>query len=50
MYRASAVADYDTPIFTCIDTETYNKDTSVGIIIFPTRILVISKETRNEVF
>ena len=50
MYRASAIADYDTPIFTCIDTETYNKDTSVGIIIFPTRILVISKETRNEVF
>lgn len=50
MYRASAVADYDTPIFTCIDTETYNKDTSVGIVIFPTRILVISKETRNEVF
>lgn len=50
MYRASAVADYDTPIFTCIDTETYNKDTSVGIIIFPTRILIISKETRNEVF
>lgn len=50
MYRASAVADYDTPIFTCIDTETYNKDTSVGIVIFPTRILIISKETRNEVF
>lgn len=50
MYRASAVADYDTPIFTCIDTETYNKNTSVGIVIFPTRILVISKETRNEVF
>ena len=50
MYRASAIADYDTPIFTCIDTETYNKDTSVGIIIFPTRILIISKETRNEVF
>ena len=50
MYRASAVADYDTPIFTCIDTETYNKDTSVGIIIFPTRVLILSKETRNEVF
>lgn len=50
MYRASAVADYDTPIFTCIDTETYDKNTSVGIVIFPTRILVISKETRNEVF
>ena len=50
MYRASAIADYDTPIFTCIDTETYNKDTSIGIIIFPTRILIISKETRNEVF
>lgn len=50
MYRAGAVADYDTPIFTCIDTETYNKDTSVGIIIFPTRVLILSKETRNEVF
>ena len=50
MYRAGAVADYDTPIFTCIDTETYNKDTSIGIIIFPTRVLILSKETRNEVF
>lgn len=50
MYRAGAVADYDTPIFTCIDTETYDKNTSVGIVIFPTRILIISKETRNEVF
>lgn len=50
MFRADNVADYDTPILTCIDTETYDKSRSVGFILFPTRILLLSKDTRNEVF
>ena len=50
MFRADNVADYDTPILTCIDTETYDKNKSVGFILFPTRILILSKDTRNEVF
>lgn len=50
MFRADNVADYDTPILTCIDTETYDKSKSVGFILFPTRILLLSKDTRNEVF
>lgn len=50
MFRADNVADYDTPILTCIDTETYDKNKSVGFILFPTRILLLSKDIRNEVF
>ena len=50
MFRSDNVADYDTPILTCIDTETYDKNKSVGFILFPTRILLLSKDTRNEVF
>ena len=50
MFRADNVADYDTPILTCIDTETYDKSKSVGFILFPTRILLLSKDTRNDVF
>lgn len=50
MFMSYAVADYDTPIFTCIDTETYDKNTSTGVIVFPTKILLLSKESRKEVF
>lgn len=50
MYRASNIADYDTPIMTCIDTETYDPARSVGFIVFPTRILLLGDNKRLELF
>lgn len=50
MYRASNIADYDTPIMTCIDTETYDPAKSVGFVVFPTRILLLGDNKRLELF
>ena len=47
MFRASNIADYDTPILTCINTETYDKDKSVGIVVLPTKVLVLGKVKRG---
>ena len=49
MYRASNIADYDKPILTCIDTEEYNEN-SVGLVIFPTRVLLLGTSVRQELF
>lgn len=44
--RVSNVADYDTPVLTFMNTETYG-DTSRGIMVFPTRIAVIGDSTHD---
>lgn len=49
MYRASNIADYDTPILTVIDTEEYTPQ-SVGFIVFPTRIVLLGTGVRQELF
>ena len=49
MFRARNIADYDTPILTCMNTEEYTSD-SVGLIVFPTRILLLGDSKRNIVF
>lgn len=49
MYRASNIADYDTPIITCIDTEEVTSD-SVGFIVYPTRIVLLGTGVRQELF
>lgn len=49
MYRASNIADYDTPILTVIDTEEYTEK-SVGFIVFPTRIVLLGTGIRQELF
>jgi hypothetical protein len=49
MFRARNVADYDTPIITCINTETYNEN-SIGLVVFPTRILLLGSSKRNITF
>lgn len=47
MFRASNVADYDTPIITCINEETFNLATSIGLVVLPTKILLLSKKQKN---
>lgn len=50
MYRASVIADLDTPIlrFTDIATGTSGTDVTVGVIVYPTKIRVLgSREQEN---
>lgn len=49
MYRASNIADYDTPIMSMMDTEEYTPQ-SVGFIVFPTRIVLLGTGVRQELF
>lgn len=46
-FRCSNVADYDTPIMSFMDTETYDPLRTNGIILFPTKILVLSTSNRQ---
>lgn len=50
MYQASAVADYDTPVLTLMDTDEYDEANSRGIMLFPTRLLVLSSNERAGVY
>ena len=48
-FRCSNIADYDTPILSLMSTETYNPNTTNGIILFPTKIMVLGSENRDKV-
>lgn len=50
MYQASAVADYDTPVLTMMDTDEYDEANSRGIMLFPTRLMVLSSNERAGVY
>lgn len=45
-FRCSHIADYNSPIMTIMDTDTYNENTTNGIILFPTKIVVLSNGNR----
>lgn len=49
MYRVKNVADYNTPVFSMMSTETYNENTN-GIILFPTQLKVLSSAERRHTF
>ena len=49
MFRASNIADYDTPILSCMDTEDYSTATT-GLVVFPTKIVLLSSSKKNVVF
>ena len=52
MFKVSNIADYDTPILTVTNTETFdinNKD-CVGLALYPTKLLVITDGERQELF
>ena len=46
-FRVSDIADYDTPIISMMSTSTYNSATTNGLIVFPTRVTVLSSTDRN---
>ena len=48
-FRCANIADYDTPILSLMSTETYNPNTTNGIILFPTKIMVLGSENRDKV-
>lgn len=50
MYRASNIADYDTPILSLMDTENYEEGATTGIMLFPTRLLVLTNNEKSEIF
>lgn len=46
-FRVSDIADYDTPIISMMSTSTYNSATTNGLIVFPTRVTVLSSTDRQ---
>ena len=45
-YRCSNITNYDQPILSIMDTNTFDESTTNGIILFPTKILVLSNGNR----
>ena len=45
--RMANVADYDTPILSFMSTDEYSEGTTSGVILFPTKILVLSSTERE---
>ena len=43
------VSDYNTPIMSFMSTNTYDPNTTNGVIVFPTKVLVLTSSNRNEV-
>lgn len=50
MYRASNIADYDTPVMSMMTTSDYDKDATRGIVCMPTRIVVMSSNEKQETY
>ena len=45
-FRCANITNYDLPILSIMDTDTYDESTTNGIILFPTKILVLSNGNR----
>lgn len=50
LYRASAISDEDTPIMTCINTETADESTSTGFILYPSRLVLLGSAKKEVLF
>lgn len=48
-FRCSNIADYDTPVLSMMSTDTYDPDTTCGLILFPTKIQILSNNARSHV-
>ena len=46
-FRVSDIADYDSPVISMMSTSTYNPATTNGVIVFPTKVTVLSSTDRN---
>lgn len=50
MFRASNIADYDTPLLSFMTTNTYDAGESSGLMLFPTQIKILSSSERRHTF
>lgn len=52
MFKSANIADYDTPIFQAISTNSFDIDNKncVGLVLYPTRLLIVTNNERQELF
>ena len=52
MFKSANIADYDTPIFQVISTDSFDIDNKncVGLVLYPTRLLIVTNNERQELF
>ena len=48
-FKVDSVSDYNTPIMTFMSDDVYNPSTTNGVIVFPTKVLVLTSSNRNEI-
>lgn len=48
LYKASTIADYGKPIFTIMNTDEYSESSTVGLVLFPTRLVCLTAAQRSQ--
>lgn len=48
-FRCANIADYDTPVMSFMSTDTYDESTTNGVILFPTKLTVLTSGERKTV-
>lgn len=47
VYRTSNIADYDTPVMSWMTTDAYDAEKTVGVVVYPTRLLCLTTAQRS---
>ena len=48
-FKVDSVSDYNKPIMTFMSDDEYNPSTTNGVIVFPTKVLVLTSSNRDEI-
>lgn len=48
LYKVSTIANYGKPIFTIMNTDEYSESSSVGLVLFPTRLVCLTAAQRSQ--
>lgn len=48
LYKVSTIADYGKPIFTIMNTDEYSESSTVGLVLFPTRLVCLTAAQRSQ--
>lgn len=48
LYKTSTIADYGKPIFTIMNTDEYSESSTVGLVLFPTRLVCLTAAQRSQ--
>ena len=48
LYKVSTIADYGKPIFTIMNTDEYSESSTVGLVLFPTRLVCLTTAQRSQ--